>query len=148
MSESPPLSDYRQQADDDQLNLLSLFHFVGAGLAVLALLFLFVHYQFFHTFIENPQFFANQRQTTSPPPEQIFRMFRMFKWFYVIFGLWFSLSALLNILSGIFLRSRTHRDVSIVIAAIDCIHIPFGTMLGVFTIVVLMRDSVRELYAT
>jgi hypothetical protein len=33
-----------------------------------------------------------------------------------------------------------------VIAWIECIIIPFGTILGVFTIVVLTRDSVMELF--
>ena len=32
------------------------------------------------------------------------------------------------------------------IAAISCLSIPFGTVLGVFTIVVLMRPSVRKLF--
>jgi hypothetical protein len=34
-----------------------------------------------------------------------------------------------------------------VVAGINCLHIPLGTVLGVFTIVVLIRDSVRELYS-
>ena len=33
-----------------------------------------------------------------------------------------------------------------VIAAINCLHIPIGTMLGIFTFIVLGRDSVRKLY--
>ena len=53
----------------------------------------------------------------------------------------------LNALSAMFLRQRTHRIFSVVIAALDCLQIPFGTVLGVFTIIVLLRESVRELYA-
>jgi hypothetical protein len=33
------------------------------------------------------------------------------------------------------------------VAAISCICIPWGTILGVFTMVVLVRDSVVELFA-
>jgi hypothetical protein len=33
-----------------------------------------------------------------------------------------------------------------VVAGINCLHIPLGTVLGIFTIVVLCRESVRELY--
>ena len=33
-----------------------------------------------------------------------------------------------------------------VIAGINCLHIPLGTLLGVFTLVVLGRESVRKLY--
>jgi hypothetical protein len=32
-------------------------------------------------------------------------------------------------------------------AAISCIFMPFGTVLGVFTIIVLLRPSVKELFA-
>jgi len=35
---------------------------------------------------------------------------------------------------------------SLIIAGINCVQFPFGTVLGVFTFVVLLRDSVRELY--
>ena len=33
-----------------------------------------------------------------------------------------------------------------IVAGLNCVHIPLGTVLGVFTLVVLMRDSVRESY--
>jgi hypothetical protein len=33
-----------------------------------------------------------------------------------------------------------------VVAGINCLHIPLGIVLGVFTIIILVRDSVRELY--
>jgi hypothetical protein len=35
----------------------------------------------------------------------------------------------------------------LIIAVLNCLQIPFGTALGVFTIIVLSRDSVRELYS-
>ena len=34
----------------------------------------------------------------------------------------------------------------LVVAAINCLHMPLGTVLGVFTIIVLIRQSVVELY--
>jgi hypothetical protein len=51
-----------------------------------------------------------------------------------------------NLLSGLFLRARRHRTFSMVVAAINCLHIPIGTALGVFTFIVLGRESVRKLY--
>ena len=55
-------------------------------------------------------------------------------------------SCLINVLSGVFLGRRKYRAFSLIVAVIDCIHIPLGTVLGVFTIVVLLRPSVREVY--
>lgn len=36
---------------------------------------------------------------------------------------------------------------ALVVAGLDCVRIPVGTALGVFTISVLLRDSVRQSYA-
>ena len=56
------------------------------------------------------------------------------------------MAAIGNLLSGLYLRARKYRMFSIIVAALNCLQIPFGTVLGVFTIVVLVRESVRELY--
>jgi len=34
-----------------------------------------------------------------------------------------------------------------VVACIECLFMPFGTVLGAFTIIVLMRPSVKNLFA-
>lgn len=70
----------------------------------------------------------------------------MFKWFYIVFGAWLASSGILNLLSGVFIGRKRYREFSLVVAFINCVHIPFGTVLGVFTIIVLLRPSVREVY--
>ena len=70
----------------------------------------------------------------------------MMRWFYAIFAVLLTGGGLANLLSGIFIRRRQHRLFSIVVGAINCIQIPIGTVLGIFTIVVLSRDSVQEIY--
>jgi uncharacterized membrane protein HdeD (DUF308 family) len=70
----------------------------------------------------------------------------MLKWIYLAGAVWFVASGILNLISGLCLRSRKGRTFSLVVAGINCLHIPLGTVLGVFTIIVLIRDSVRELY--
>ncbi|PYJ27313.1 MAG: hypothetical protein DME90_10460, partial [Verrucomicrobia bacterium] len=37
---------------------------------------------------------------------------------------------------------------TLVIACVECLFIPFGTILGVFTIIVLSRESVKALFST
>ena len=94
-----------------------------------------------HAVFTNPKFLESQKQ--NPPPEQIFAIFN---WFYVVMGVWFVGSGILNVISGLCLRARKGRTFSLVVTSINCLHIPLGTVLGVFTIVVLLRDSVRELH--
>jgi hypothetical protein len=141
MSELPPLLRDQRKVDADHLRLLSIFHFIGAGLALLGILFLLAHYAIFHAFISNPKMWENQKQ--SPPPAEFFAIFR---WFYLVFAVWLVASGVLNLISGMCIRARKHRTFSLIVAGINCVHIPLGTALGVFTIIVLVRDSVRELY--
>ncbi len=54
--------------------------------------------------------------------------------------------ATLVILSGFWIRRREHRVFSMVLAGFLCLSIPFGTMLGVATFLVLGRASVASLY--
>jgi hypothetical protein len=71
-------------------------------------------------------------------------------WLFFIMGLVFFLfgqtMALAIIVSGRFIAKRRHYLYSFVIACIECAFFPFGTVLGVFTIIVLSRESVKELY--
>ena len=137
----PPIPNRQRTIDADHLNLLSIFHFVGAGLALLGMMFLLLHFTLFHTFMENPAMWRNQGPP--PPPAQFFAIFKVF---YLVFGMWLAASFVLNLLSGFFLRGRSHRAFSLVVGAVNCLHVPLGTVLGVFTIVVLMRESVRGIY--
>jgi hypothetical protein len=53
---------------------------------------------------------------------------------------------ILQIISGRKLALRHGRTFSIVVAAISCVNMPLGTVLGIFTLVVLSRPSVQALY--
>jgi len=143
MNEPLSLPRDQRKVDADHLKMLAIFHFVGTGLAVLGLLFLLVHYTFMHAVFTNPEMWKNQKQPMPMPPEQIFTMM---KWIYLAGAVWFVSSGVLNLISGLCLRARKGRTFSLVVAGINCLHIPLGTVLGVFTMVVLLRDSVRELY--
>jgi hypothetical protein len=141
MSELPPLPRDQRKIDGDHLKLLWIFHLVAAGLALLGILFSVAHYAVLHTVFTNPKIWENQKQ--GPPPAEFFAMF---KWFYLVFAVWFVGSGVLNVVSGLCIRARKHRMFSMIVAGINCLLIPLGTVLGVFTIIVLMRDSVQELY--
>src|SRR5215212_9735388 len=110
MNQLPPLLRDQRKIDSDPLNLLAIFHFVGAALAVAGIAFLFLHYTIMNTVFTNPQIWQQGQgpghgQHAGPPPAEIMSMFRVF---YVVAGLWFVACAVLNVLSGIFLRSRKH----------------------------------------
>lgn len=49
-------------------------------------------------------------------------------------------------MSGWLIRERRGRVFSLIVAGLDCMCLPFGAILGVFTFMVLLRASVAELY--
>jgi hypothetical protein len=53
---------------------------------------------------------------------------------------------ILELLSGKFIKAKKHRNFSYVIAIINLLSIPYGTILGIMTLTVLGKNSVKELY--
>jgi hypothetical protein len=128
--------------DEEHLKLLSIFHYVVSGLAALFSLIPVIHLLFGLFFILAPEKLAGKGEV--PPPAFI-------GWFFVIFasvvifcGLVF---AAFVFTTGRFLARRRHYKFCLVMAAVECIFMPFGTVLGVFTILVLMRESAKSLFA-
>ena len=78
-----------------------------------------------------------------PPPPEFLHFMGMFKWFYVAFGLYGITTMVLNVLAAMWISARRNWMFCMVVAAINCISIPLGTILGVFTLVILAKDPVR-----
>jgi hypothetical protein len=74
----------------------------------------------------------------------------LFGWIFIIIGSGFILLgwafAVCIICAGRYLALQVRYMFCMVMAAIECIFMPFGTVLGVFTIVVLARPSVKEMF--
>jgi hypothetical protein len=54
--------------------------------------------------------------------------------------------ALLMLLAGSFIRKRKHRTFCLVVAAISIPHVPFASILGAFSISILMRPDVEAMF--
>lgn len=61
----------------------------------------------------------------------------------VFFGL---ITAYLNVVTARSIKRRQARLFCLAIAGIDCLSIPFGTILGVMTFIVLGRNSVKAMF--
>ena len=72
-------------------------------------------------------------------------------WIFLIGGSTFILIgwtyAIAMFFAGRCLQSHRRPTFCFVIAVLSCLHAPIGTVLGVFTIIVLQRPSVKELFA-
>ena len=137
----PPLLRDQRKTDAEHLKLLAIFHYVLAGLTVLGLGFLIMHWFFMSSIFDNPAMWQN---TKGPPPPKEF--FAIFKWFYLFMGTMAVGMGVANLISGWCIQQRRAKVFSLVVAGINCLGFPFGTTLGVFTFVVLLRETVAEAY--
>jgi hypothetical protein len=128
--------------DEEHLKLLSIFHYVVGGLAGFFAMFPILHMVIGLVIILAP---VKVEGKGEPPPAFI-------GWFFVIFaGTLIAAGwsfAVCVIVAGRFLARRKRYLFCLVMAGIECIFMPFGTVLGVFTIIVLMRESTKELFLT
>src|SRR6266404_2711311 len=73
-------------------------------------------------------------------------------WIFILLGAFFffvgvTMAICILIAGGCLSRRKAFSSV-LVVACVECFFIPFGTILGVFTIVALSRESVRALFST
>ena len=132
----------QKSTDNSHLKLLTIASYVIAGLSLLGIGFLFLHYQMMSMFFNNPEMLKNSKG--GPPPQEFFVMFKLF---YPIMGCAFLVVSIGNFLSAIFISKRKYSTFSLIVAGFNCPHFPLGTALGVFTIMVLIRPTVVNQYS-
>lgn len=129
--------------DADNLRTLAIFHYVMSGLSLLLLGFLALHFMIMKTVFADPKMWENAKEKPPFDPQEVFGYFQ---WFYLFAGVCIVAAAILTFISGRFLSRRVNRTFSTVVAGLNCLNFPFGTVLGVFTLVVLTKQSVARLY--
>jgi uncharacterized membrane protein YhaH (DUF805 family) len=130
--------DAKQQIlDEDNLRLLSIGYFIVAGLNAFASLLLFLYLLFF-SFIFT-QIAKSAGEVAFPSS---------IGWVIGIVGVLVVLLVVgftvLQFLTAMRLRDRKSRTFCLVMAAITCLGIPYGTFLGVCTFLVLLRPTVQR----
>ena len=128
--------------DTEHLNLLSIFHYVVGGLAAL-----FSFFPLFYSLIGGFLLYAAQHpgpNNQEPPPAFL-------GWIFIVLGAVFFLGgvtiAICILIAGRCLSRRKSYSFALVMACIECLFVPFGTILGIFTIVALSRESVKALFS-
>jgi hypothetical protein len=70
----------------------------------------------------------------------------MFMIFGVLLSSMFMVFAAMKIYAGYCISKRKNRVYCLVVAGISLMGFPFSTILGIFSLIVLVRDSVRDLF--
>ena len=127
------------RTDNEQhLRLLAIFHYVVAGFTALFALLPLIHFALGWFLIHAPP-----PKQGEPPPEFVGWIFMGFGASFFLLGESFAACV---VAAGRCIHSRTHYWFVFVTACLQCGFFPFGTVLGVLTIVVLSRSSVKEMF--
>jgi len=127
--------------DEEHLRLLSIFHYIVGGLAALFSCFALLYCGFGALML-----YASahpQMQQGEPPPALIGWIFIGISCFFFLVG---EALATCIALAGRFIAQRRRYWFAFVTACVQCLFFPFGIILGVFTIIVLSRASVKQLF--
>ncbi len=190
LQQPPPLPAYQIHSNDEShLKIISVCHYVMAGLYLLGIGFVIFHFMIMSWFmgmaetdykkaasapapliVENTPSVQtgeiSEGETSSegrsellgipaaatatagtsasaPFPKEILSIFKIF---YVIIGTILVALSVCNSLSGHYINKRRNKLFSYIIAGINCMQFPLGTTLGVFTFIVLSRESVKMAY--
>lgn len=135
----PP--EIQAAVDEEHLRLLSVAHYIEGGLiAVNASIFL-IYAAMGAAMIINPAWFIGESGS-----DPVFA-----GWLLFSFGMFLTLTgwtfAGLTAYSGRCISRQQRRTFSLIMGLLNCLCVPLGTVLGVFTFITLGRPSVRELYA-
>ena len=130
-----------EKEDIKHVDLLSMFHYIVGGITALFSCIPFIHVAIGLAMLSGKIFRENHGAQPLAP----------IGWIFVIMGcvvivLGWSM-AICIIIAGRQLKRHRHRMFCMVVAGLECMFMPFGTVLGVFTLIALNKDSIRELFA-
>ena len=134
----------RRVLDEEHLRLLAIGHYISGAISVGLSLLFGVQLSVMHALMGGVLGPATSRAGELPiPPDQVMSIVTSVFAFLVTLGIIFGA---LQLLSGWFMKKRRYRLFSFIVALPNLVFFPYGTLLGILTLMVLSRDTVRDLY--
>jgi cytochrome bd-type quinol oxidase subunit 2 len=122
--------------DEADLNLLSTLHYVWTGFLGCMSLGLVGYFIAIAAFVAKSARHARDAETVAA----------MMTVFAVVFTLMFIPMIILHLYAAAGMKKRTRYWLAFVMACLACTSVPLGTALGIWTIMVLQRPSVKALF--
>jgi hypothetical protein len=133
-------SSQQWREDRDHLNILAILFYVWGGMSALMMSFFLIYVAMGIAMVSG----GMGTGRNAPPPG--------LGWFFIALGSGITLFGwmygVLIAVTGRFLSRRRSWLFCFVVACICCMQMPLGTTLGIFTIIVLIRPSVKDLFAS
>jgi hypothetical protein len=125
--------------DQEHIRLLSIFHYIMAGLLALGASIPIIHLIIGILFVSGVLEDSNAQAAT-----------QFIGWMFIAIGATIIVIgwaiATCTFYAGRCLARKINYTFCLVVAGINCLFMPMGTILGIFTIVVLMRPGVKEMF--
>jgi len=129
--------------EDIHLNLLSTFHYIVGGIGVFFACFPLIHLSIGVAMLTGSIPLGTSLDNSNQPPEWFGMIFAMMGGLFFLLG---QATAWCTIYSAKCLKQRKKHTYSFIIACILCMFVPFGTILGIFSIITLNKSEVKDLY--
>jgi len=137
----PPMPNPQAIQDADHIKVLVICHYVLAGITALGASIPIIHVVMGVMMISGG--FGSSPGASAAELKMMGWMFAVMGGMFVVLG-W--ALAICIFFAGKFLSERRRRTFVFVIACISCLNVPIGTVLGVFTLLILERPSVKGLF--
>jgi len=131
-----------EYTNNEHLRLLSIFYFVFGGLSLFIAFILLIYLVVLGAIFTN----TTVRESIESSGTNLDTPLNIVAAAFIFAILLVTTVGILQIMAGYKLRKKTHRTFTMVVGAITLPSFPLGTALGVFTIIVLTRPSVVEMY--
>lgn len=130
------------EEDIEHLRLLKISHYIFGGIQALFALFPLLHLGFGLLLLSAPNILCTGNQQNCPPMV-LGGFFVFIASLFIIIGL---TMAGIMILNGRFLGKHQHHTACLIFSILECLLVPYGTILGAFTLIVLSRPTVKALF--
>lgn len=130
------MQDFQRMRDEEHLKLLSIFYYIAGGLTALVSLIPLIHVVLGSVLLIGST-------ADDGPPAALGGLMVLIGGTIIVVGMTI---AAIKIYAGYCLYRRRHRTFCFVAAGLSLLAIPYGTLLGIMTFIVLLRDSVRDLF--
>ncbi|MBI5532852.1 MAG: hypothetical protein HY898_09070 [Deltaproteobacteria bacterium] len=125
--------------DESHLRTLSILHYIYGGLLLFAGAFFLIYVVIGVAMIAD--------RHSSPEPNALLAGGILFLAIGALVMLFAAAKGTLTIYAGVCLASRRRPTLCMVAAALSCLNFPLGTALGVFSLIVLSRPTVKAAFA-
>lgn len=126
--------------DQEHLRLLTIAHYAYSAIMALFACFPIIHLAIGVLMVAKPSIFGDAKNS---PPAFIGYLFAILGGAMVLAG--WTLAAC-SFAVGRFLARRKHYLFCLIVSGVNCMMAPFGTALGVFTLIVLLRPEVKAMF--